>query len=138
MIAVLLMALMGVTTVGVIVASGRMSASNAQQARALAFADEWLEQIMHAPYADVVPGGRLPSGAVVPEDGSLREFTGVGDLGDDPQWSIEITDVDEFHRLVTLTIQWTDPITGRLARREFRCYRYDDAIVRYPCRGTSG
>lgn len=134
LIAVGLMALLGLTTIGAVIASGRISAGNARLAQALAFAEAWQERLLDAPHRCVVPGGVLPGGWTIPATSEPQPIPPDFGLGDDATWRLEIEERDPWQRLVTLTIEWGDPVGGRRIRRVFRQLHFSEAVVAYPGR----
>lgn len=141
LIAMVLLLIIAVATVGMITYSGQAGAANAQHSRAIDLAEELMEQIIAAPFDEVTYGGQLPVSSALlasgelPADNSPQAFTGLGELGSTPQWAIDIADdAGGIYRIVTITVSWTDPIRLIPRTKVLRAYRYDDEIVAYPYR----
>jgi pilin/secretion family protein with methylation motif len=146
LISVVLMALMGITTIGVVIVSARGGASNAQHARVVDLGEEILEQVIAAPLENVVHGSFLPSGLQIPADTEFHLMSNVHGLThmaeepllNSPEIRFVVSDPSGDHQgvrnLVEVTLRWTDRLTGRVRMKVFNVYRYDDTIVTYPYR----
>lgn len=146
LISVVLMALMGITALGVVIVSGRGGASTAQHARVVDLGEEILEQVISSPWENVAHGHYLPSGLQIPADTDFHLVSSVRGLAhmandpllDSPEIRFIIGDLPGNHHgarsLVQMTLRWTDRLTGRVRTKDFNVYRYDDTIVTYPYR----
>jgi hypothetical protein len=146
LISVVLMALMGITALGVVVVSARGGSSNAQHARVVDLGEEILEQVIAAPMENVAHGHFLPSGLQIPADTDFHLLSTVHGLThtasepllSNPEVRFVVSDPAGTHHgarnLVEVTLRWTDHLTGRLRTKVFNLYRYDDTIVTYPYR----